>query len=210
MQEDNRSTQLDGPRPEEVWRELEQEQGKTMQDQMTTDELCARARSRERENVRARWASAAALIVFGVAFSYNVLSGTKPWVRLGQAWILGAMCLFAWNTVRKGARRITTNESCSNFLRGEFEEERRRLLERRRALVLVIVPGFLASWWGGGPALKAKAWGLDQSDWLFQLSAGPWPFLIVGLSLTLVWFAFGRAAKKAKREIEDIRRYINA
>ena len=210
MQEDKGSTHPDGPGPEEIWQELEQDEGKALLDQMTTDELCARARSRERENERARWASAAALIVFGVAFSYNVLSGTQPWVRLGQAWILGAMCLFAWNTVRQSARRITTNESCSNFLQREFEEERRRLLERRRALVLVLVPGFLASWWGGGPALKAKAWGLDQSDWLFQLSTGPWPFLIVGAALTLAWFAFGRSADKAKREIEDIRRYINA
>ena len=207
MQEDKPSIEPESPGPEEVWKAFDDTEGEAMQIKMTTDELCARARSRESENVRFQWLAAVGLIVFGAAFSYNVFSNPHPWIRLAQAWLLGLMCFVAWTILREGPRRIRTNENCASFLQREFEWKRKRLLEVRRGLLLFI-PAFLASWWGGGPALKAKAWGIDPSSWLFQFSEGPWPFLIVGLVLTFTWFAYGREAEKAKREIEAIRRYI--
>jgi len=47
---------------------------------------------------------------------------------------------------------------------------------------------------------RAKALGFAPSSWQFQLSIGPWPFLIIGAVLIIVWFAFGKAAEKALRD----------
>jgi hypothetical protein len=88
-----------------------------------------------------------------------------------------------------------------------LEGQRNALLQVRR-FVSLLIPAIAASWWGGGPAVKARALGIVPSSPLFRFSGGPGPFLIVGLALAFVWFAFGDAAEKAKREIENLRRRV--
>jgi hypothetical protein len=71
-----------------------------------------------------------------------------------------------------------------------------------------MVPAILASWWGGGPALRLKALGVDPSSPQFQFASGPGPFIVIGLVLAFVWFSFGHTAKKASRQIEELRRAV--
>jgi hypothetical protein len=89
----------------------------------------------------------------------------------------------------------------------QYEERRCGYLRIRRRLFLFI-PGIAASWWGGGPLAAVNAWGLDPSSRLFHFCAGPWPFVMTGIALLLVWFAFGKAAEKAAHECAEVRRSI--
>ena len=199
--------QNDEPRepitPESAWKSLDEREEPMKQ--MTTEELCAKARWYDQQNVWAHWAVLAVILFLLGSFSYNVFHITDPWIRLGQAWILGAICLVGFTMLQRGPRRIAANEPCASFLEREFEGKRDGMLNLRRALFLLI-PGIAASWWGGGPAVRAKALGIDPSSWPFQFAKGPWPFVIVGLILAFIWFTFGKEAQKANLEVERIRR----
>jgi len=76
----------------------------------------------------------------------------------------------------------------------------------------MIIPPFLASWWGGSlRAVRLNHWnlralGVDPSSRLYQFAGGPWPFVIMGFLLALDWLAFGLAAEKATRELEELGR----
>lgn len=193
--------------PESAWLSVDEQGELSMQITMTTDELCVMARSQEKLHVRTRWIVAAVLVAFAGCFLYNVFSIDEPWIRLGQAWMFGVMCyLFAENLQRE-PMRIGTNEPCAHFLEREFENKRRGFLAIRGRLFLFI-PGIAATCWGGGPMVRAKAMGLDPSSWPFRLVTGTWLLLIVGVILAVVWFAFGKAAEKARRDQQDIRRSI--
>ena len=77
-----------------------------------------------------------------------------------------------------------------------------------RRIVLLIIPAMLASWWGGGPALKARAMGLDPSSLYYRYLTSVWPMIATCVLLLLVWFAFSSAGKKASAELEALRRRI--
>jgi len=94
-------------------------------------------------------------------------------------------------------------ENCATFLRQEFESKRRGLLEIRRYIFRLISP-ILVSWWAGGPAIRLRASGVDPSSRLYKAASGPWPFIVIGFLLLLIWPAFGLAAKKATRELDEL------
>ncbi len=79
-----------------------------------------------------------------------------------------------------------------------------------RRVILLFIPGVLASWWGGGPALRARAMGLDPSSVYYRYMTSVWPIIATCFLLLLVWFGFSGAAKKASAEFEAMRESIAA
>ncbi len=193
--------------PEGVWKSIHEKEEESMEMTITPDQLCAKARWRERENVWALRLVLVLLILLAGFFAHNVYAMTQPWVRLGQFWMIGVLCFYFVRLVRQSPRRMRADESCASFLEREFEGSRNTALEARRAIFLM-VPAILASWWGGGPALRLKALGVDPSSPQFQFASGPGPFIVIGLVLAFVWFSFGHTAKKASRQIEELRRAV--
>jgi hypothetical protein len=189
---------------ESVWKSIQGEEETKMDITFMPDQLCAMARSRERESIWSRRVLLALLASLAGAFAYSVLAVSQVWVRLSQAWLLAWTCLLVWR-FRRGPRRMNATESCASFLRREFESKRRGLLEIRRSMFLLI-PAILGSWWGRGPALRLKSLGVDPSSRMYAFANGPWPFLIIGLLLALVWLAFSLAARKAAHELDELRR----
>jgi hypothetical protein len=194
-----------GTEPEGVWKSQDEKEELSM----TTDELCAKAQSQDRGNVVAHWTVTAVCVLLAAGFAYNVFAVSQPWIRLGQASIMGAILFLCGALLRRGPRRIQANEPCVKFLERSIEGKREGALEIRRVLFLLI-PGIAACWWGGGPAAKVTALGIHPSSWLFQFASGPWPFLAVGLALAFVWFAFGTIAEKASQELKGIRRSLQS
>jgi hypothetical protein len=194
--------------PESVWKSIGGKEEASMGITFTPDQLYAMARSRERENL---WGQRIGLILFtGLAgvCAYNVISVHQIWPRLSEAWLFAWSCLLAWG-VGRGPRRMNPAESCASFLRRSYESKRVGFLALRWYLFLLIPP-FLASWWtGGARALRLsrlKALGVEPSSRLYEFSSGPWLLIIVLVSLVFIWFAFGLAAKKAERELDELRR----
>lgn len=192
-----------------VWKSIDGKEEANMDITFSADQLCAMARSRERESIWSRRILLIVLMALAAGFAYNVFSISQLWVRLAQAWMLGWTCLVAWR-LRQGARRMSAMDSCASFLQREFESKREKLLEMRRYLYL-LVPPILVSWWaGGGHASRLlsglRALGVDPASRLYELASGTWLFVVIGLLLVLIWFAFGLAAKKATREMEELRR----
>jgi hypothetical protein len=194
------------PTPESVWKSIAGKEEASMDITFTPDQLYAMARSRERENL---WGQYIGIILFtGLAgvCAYTVISVHQIWPRLSQAWLFAWSCWLAWG-VGRGPRRINPTESCASFLRRSYESKRGGFLALRWYLFLLIPP-FLASWWTGGALRlsRLKALGVEPSSRLYEFSSGPWPLIILLMSLVLVWFAFGLAAKKAERELDELRR----
>jgi len=104
---------------------------------------------------------------------------------------------------------MNATESCASFLRRSYESKRGGFLALRWYLFLLIPP-LLVSWWAGGASAlrlsRLKALGIEPSSRLYEFASGPWPLTILLLSLALVWVAFGLAAKKAERELDELRR----
>jgi hypothetical protein len=196
------------PTPESVWKSIAEKEEVNMDITFTPDQLHAMARSRERENL---WGQRIGFILFtGLAgvLAYNVISVHQIWSRLSLTWLFAWSCLLAW-WVRRGPRRMNPTESCTSFLRRSYENKRAGFLALRRYLFLLIPP-VLVSWFtGGARALRLsrlKALGVEPSSRLYEFSSGPWPLIVLLLSLVLAWLAFGLAAEKAERELDELRR----
>lgn len=179
---------------ETAWKLQTEEQQRNMQIALTPGQLCAMARSREKLNARVIGGAVIVTAALAAAFLYNIYRIDQPWIRLGQAWTLGVMVYLLGPAFEHGRQRMGASEPCAQFLERQHEERRRGYLRMRRRLFLFI-PGMVASWWGGGPLLAAKA-------------HGTWLFLITGMALVLIWFAFGKAAEKAALEREEVHRSI--
>ncbi len=190
--------------PESLWRSLDRNEESNREIAFTPDRLCAMARSRRRESIWSRRILLAILIVLVGAFARNLFSIREPWLRLSQGWMLTWTCLLLWR-FRHVSPGTAATESCASFLAREFESKRRGFQEIRRYLFLLLPP-ILISWWRRGPALRLRVWGVDPSSRVYSFTNGPWPFLILGLTLVLIWTAFGLAAQKATDEIDDLRR----
>ena len=191
--------------PDSVWKSIAQKEETNMLDvTFTPDQLFAMARSRERESLWSRRILLALLIGLAVAFAYNVFTVSEVWLRLTQAWMLAWVCLLLWR-LRRRPRRMMVSENCGAFLRREFESKRSGLLEIRRYLFL-LVPPILVSSWTGGPAVRLRSLGVAPGSRLYDFVSGPEPFVIIGLLLALVWLGFSLAARKAARELEELRR----
>lgn len=190
-----------------VWKSIGNEEA-SMDITFTPDQLYSMARSRERENL---WGRRIGLILFtGLAgvLAFNVISVHQLWAWLSQVWLFAWTCLLAWG-VGRAPRRMNPTENCAGFLRRSYESKRRGFLALRWYLFLLLPP-LLASWWtGGARALRLsrlKAFGAEPSSRLYEFSSCPWPAIILLVPLVLAWFAFGLAAKKAERELDELRR----
>lgn len=190
--------------PENVWKSMNGKDDTSMDIPFTANQLCAMARSRQRESIWSRRFLLLLLISLSVGFAYNIFYVTQLWVRLGQLWMLTWTCLLLWR-LRQGPRRMDATETCASYLRREFESKRSGFLEIRK-WVFLLIPAILASWWGGGPAIRLRALGIQHSSRLYEFASGPWPFIVTGLLLVLIWLAFGLAAKKATQELDQISR----
>ena len=190
--------------PESVWKSIHVKEEINMDITFTPDRLFAMARSRERESIWSRRILLILLIGLAGAFAYNVFSVSQLWLRLSQGWMLAWTCLLLWR-LRRRPRPVSVAENCASFLRREFERKRGALLEIRWYMFLLIPPIF-ASWWAEGPAIRLRALRIDPASRLYEFASGPGPFIIVGLLLVTVWLAFGLAAKKAARELDELRR----
>ncbi len=192
--------------PENVWKAQDEEK-QAMQIKVKPEELAALVRSREKLNTFLQWAGVAVTGSLAAGLLYNVWSADQPWIRFGQAWAFGFLAYVLGTEFKYGAGRKEVNEPCVRFLERQHEERARGYLRFRRRLWLLI-PSIVASWLGGGPLTFARAKGLDPSSWLFQFCAGPWPFILVAACLALAWLAFGGAAAKARRDLEELLRSV--
>lgn len=143
-----------------------------MEMRLTTDQMCAKARYRERENVWGQWIAAVACLGFGAAFVYWAITMQQIWVRLGLAWMPLLVAIALWGVIRGGTRRIQAGESCAQFMVRELEGSRRTLRAIQWAIVLVL-PSVLLSWLGGYGAIRANALYFDQASWRYYFVTGP-------------------------------------
>jgi hypothetical protein len=194
--------------PQNAWTSRNEEE-EAMEVTLTPGELCGLARARDKLNARLTFAIVAVAMALAAGLLYNVYRIDQPWIRLGQAWTLGAIVYLLAPGFDRGSRRMGPGEPCARFLERHHQERRRGYLRIRQRLFLFI-PGIVACWWGGGPMAAAKSRGLAASSWLSQFLSGPWVFLLVAAALVLVCFAFGKAAEKAEQDREDLLRKMGS
>jgi hypothetical protein len=168
-----------------------------MQVILTPDQLCAMARSREIFNAHVRSVSLVLIVAIAGGLLYDVYRIDQPWIRIGVAWTLCIVVYLFGSAFENKVRRTDASEPCTRFLESEHEERRGHYLRIRNRLFL-FVPGILACWLGRAPTIIK---GSVPSG-----SAPTWLFVTTAIALVLVWFAFGKAAEKAARDRDEIRR----
>ena len=194
--------------PQSVWQSLHQQEEPGMEMSLTTDQLCAKARYRERENVWFQGFAGAACLGFGAAFIYGAITMEQIWFRLGLAWMALLTTLSFRGTIRIGSRRMQAGESCAQFMVRELEGSRRTLLALQWGMVLVL-PSLSMFWWGAYRAMETRGLRLlDPSAWRHSLLTILWS--IVGSLLVLLasWAGLGLEARKRARQAEELRRAI--
>ena len=82
--------------PQGVWQSLHRQEEPGMEMKLTTDQLCAKARYRERENVWGQWVAAVACLGFGAAFAYGAITMQQTSMRLGLAWMGLLIAMALW------------------------------------------------------------------------------------------------------------------
>jgi hypothetical protein len=184
---------------EELWKSQEEEPMN-----ITTEQLCVRARRYERENVWAHRGMLGFTPLCVAAYGYelyNLSRFHKPLLIATVSWLFLTFFYIAWRLLRNGPRRMVPAEPCAQFLKHEFEGKRQAALGVR-VWILLLLPAVLAAWWGGGPALRAQEMGI-KSAWLLKLHA-PVPLIVTVSVLALIWFAMGGEARRVQREIEKL------
>lgn len=192
--------------PQGVWQSLHRQEEPGMEMKLTTDQLCAKARYRERENVWGHWVVVSTLLVGGAASVHLTVTTEQIWSRLGAAWLAAVMAIALWGA-RAGARRFHAGESCAQFMVRELEGSRRTLLEIQWGIVLLL-PALLLLWWGDYGAFRANALHLDSSSWRYHFLTSPWRFPAFLLLLLVSWAVMGLEARKRTRQADDLRRAI--
>ncbi len=194
--------------PQSVWQSLHPQEEPGMEMSLTTDQLFAKARYRERENIWAQWIGAAICFGFAATFLYRATAIEQLWSRLALAWMALLMMFAFVGIVRKGARRMQAGESCAQFMVRELEGSRRTLLSVRWFAVLSL-PTLLLPLWGALRVMQAS--GLLHRN----LSLWPHPFVTsvwaIGASLLVllaIWVGMGLEAEKRARQAEELRRAI--
>jgi hypothetical protein len=182
--------------PQTVWRAQGKEQ-QNMQVELTPDHLCAMARSRERLRAHIRSVSLILIAAIATGLLYDLYRVDRPWIRIGVAWTLCIVVYLFGPALENKVGQADTSEPCTRFLEREHEERRHHFLFIRNRLFLFI-PGILACWFGRAPAIIK---GSSAAGF-----APPWLFVTTAVALVLVWFAFGKAAQKAARDRDEIRR----
>jgi hypothetical protein len=192
--------------PQSVWQSLDRQEEPGMEMTLTTDQLCARARYRERENVWFKWIALVACVGLGAPFVYWAVRIDRIWFRWAAGWLVVLLAHALWGSIRVGARRFRAGESCAQFMVRELEGSRRTLLALQWGMVL-IVPSLLMFWWGAWRTMEASGVRhLDPSAWRHSVLTllGS----IVGCLLVLLasWVGMGLEARKRARQSEELRR----
>jgi hypothetical protein len=194
--------------PQSVWQSLHQEEEIGMEMSLTTDQLCARARYRERENIWFKWIAVVACVGLDAPFVYWAVTMEQIWFRLAAGWLTVLLALALWGSIRVGARRFRVGESCAQFMVRELEGSRRTLLALQWGMVLVL-PSLLMFWWGGYRTMQARGLRLlDPSAWRHSLLTLLWSIVACLLVLLASWAGLGLEAKKRARQAEELRRAI--
>src|SRR5580700_9410562 len=102
--------------PQSVWQSLHQEEEIGMEMSLTTDQLCARAHYRERENVWFKWVAVVACVGLSSPFVYWAVKMEQIWFRWAAAWLVVLLALALWGSVLVGARRFRVGETCAQFM----------------------------------------------------------------------------------------------
>lgn len=194
--------------PQSVWQSLDQQEEPGMEMSLTTDQLCARARYRERENVWFKWIAAVACVGLGAPFVYWAVKMEQVWFRVAAGWLTVLLALALWGSVRVGARRFRAGESCAQFMVRELEGSRRTLLALRWGMILV-APSLLMFWWGAYRTMEAGGVRLlNPSAWRHSLLTLLWSLVASLLVLLASWVGLGLEARKRARQAEELRRAI--
>jgi hypothetical protein len=194
--------------PQSIWQSLHQEEETGMGMSLTTDQLCARARYRERENVWFHGFASAACVGFGAAFLYGAIAMEQIWFRLGLAWMVLLTALSFRGTIRIGSRTMQAGESCAQFMVRELEGSRRTLSALQRGTVLVL-PSLLMWWWGAWRTIEASGVHLiNPSAWRHSLRTILGSIVWCLLVLFIAWVVLGREAKKRARQAKELRSAI--
>jgi hypothetical protein len=193
--------------PQHVWQSMHREEEPEMEMRLTTDQLCAKARYHERENVWFQWFVVVVCLSFGAMCVYEAVIVEQIWVRLGFAWMVVLLALGVGGAIRVGARRIQAGESCAQFMVRELEGGRRTLLALRWGFLLVM-PSLLMLVWGGTAAIRARNLNIDPALRRHLLLISLWPMVAILLVLLAVGVFLGREAKKKANQAEELRRAI--
>lgn len=194
--------------PQGVWQSLHQEEETGMEMSLTTDQLCARAHYRERENIWFPWVAVVVCVGFGAPLIYWAVRMEQIWFRLGVGWMVVLLALALSGSVRVGARRFRAGESCAQFMVRELEGSRRTLLALQWGIVLVL-PSLLMFWWGGYRTMQARGLRLlDPVAWRHSLLTLLWSIVVCLLVLLAAWAGLGLEARKRARQAEELRRAI--
>jgi len=164
---------------------------------LTPDQLCAMARSRDRLRAHVRSASLVVIAAIAAGLLYDLYWADQPWIKIGVAWTLCVVVYLFGSAFEGAGRPADAREACTRFLEREHEERRRHYLRIRNRLFL-FVPGILACWFGRVPGVITGS--------AAAAPAPTWLFLTTAVVLVLVWLAFGKAAQKAARDRDEIRR----
>jgi hypothetical protein len=194
--------------PQSVWQSLDQQEEPGMEMSLTTDQLCARARYRERENVWFKWVAVVACVGLGAPFVYWAVKMEQTWFRWAAGWLVVLLAHSLWGSVRVGARRFRVGETCAQFMVRELEGSRRTLLALRWGMVLV-VPALSMFWWGAYRTMQESGLRLlNPAAWRHSLLTLLWSLVACLLVLLASWVALGLEARKRTRQAEELRRAI--
>lgn len=194
--------------PQNVWQSLDQPEEPGREMNLTTDQLCAKARYRERENIWFQGFAGAACLGFGGAFIYGAIAMEQMWFRLGLAWMALLTALCFRGTIRIGSRRMQAGESCAQFMVRELEGSRCTLVALQWGMVLVL-PSLGMWWWGAYRTMQENGLRLiDPSAWRHSLLRILGSIIWCLLVLFAGWVGLGREAKKRGRQVEELRRAI--
>jgi hypothetical protein len=194
--------------PQSVWQSLDQQEEPGMEMSLTTDQLCARARYRERENIWFQWIAAVPCLALGATCVYWTVTMGQIWFRLAAAWLAVLMAHALWGSIRVGARRFRAGESCTQFMVRELEGSRRTLLALQWGMVLVL-PSLSMFWWGAYREMQASGLRLlDPSAWQHSLLTILWSIVGSLLVLLATGVGLGLEAKKRARQAEELRHAI--
>lgn len=196
----------DSHEPGCVWKNQDEEEG-TVPIKTEPQDFADRVKSIERQNTIAGWSAVIIASAMSIAALHNIYVVKESWIRLSQAWIIAVIAYIVATEFQRRGQVKGSDEPCARFLERRHEEQAKSYLRFRR-IVPFVIPGMVAAWLGSGPLMMAKSRGLDPSSSLYQFCLGPWPFVIIGAALALVWWAFGSAARKANRDRDEIRRRI--
>lgn len=179
-----------------LWQSQEEEQM-----DVSMEQLRARARKYERENVWGFWVMLFLTPTVLAWAIYDLAHVHRPLLVATAGWLYLTFCYVAWRFLRKGPSRIGSSEPCVRFLKRQLHT---KIASARavRVWILLLLPAVVSAWWAGGPALRAAEFGI-KSPWLTQLH-GPIPLIVTIGILAGFWFLMGDVARKANREIEKL------